>query len=138
MRHKIILLSASPKKHPVIYVIFFIILITSLSLSFFIKTYSTYQTTGIIKCESTCEISITLPYNKTDILNGDSKIRYLNQEFEIEEVSYEEPYLNNGTPYEDVTIKANIKTQSKIVNFQILYNKQRIIEKIKEILIERN
>ena len=137
MTNKIIFLNQKPKNHPLIYCVFSLLSLTSLFLSYFIKTYDSYKTYGIVKCDTKCSVNITLPYNKVNILNKESKIKYLNKEYNIEEIIYEEPYLNNEIPYQDINIVLEITGKDKIIEFQILYNKQRIINKIKEIIIER-
>lgn len=138
MIQKIILLNQKPKNTPIISFLFLLICIITLTLSFCIKTYDIYSTTGLIECNETCKISLTMPYNKIDIISTSSKIKYLNQQYEISNIKYEEPYLNNNVPYEDIVIETNLNSQNKIINFQILSNKQRIITKIKNIILERN
>lgn len=137
MLKKIILLNQKPKNTPIISFLFLITLIFTISLSYFIETYDVYSTTGIINCEESCQISLTIPYDKIDFINNDSKLSYLNQEYKIINITYDEPYLNNNIPYEDVFIATDLQSQNKIINFQILSNKQRVITKIKNIILER-
>lgn len=137
MTKKIILLNRKPKSQPLIFYGFSLLVVTSLFLSYFVKTYDSYKAYGIIKCNTDCSITITLPYNKVSILEVKPKIKYSNQIYNIEKISYEEPYLNNEIPYQDINIVSNIESEDKIIEFQILYNKQRIINKIKNIIVER-
>lgn len=137
MIQKLILLNQKPKNTPIISFLFIIICIITLCLSYFIKTYDIYPTTGIINCAESCKISLTIPYDKIDFIKDDSKLKYLNQEYEIINITYDEPYLNNNIPYEDINIETNLTSQDKIINFQILSNKQRIITKLKNIILER-
>lgn len=137
MIQKLILLNQKPKNTPIISFLFIIVCIITICLSYFIKTYDIYPTTGIINCDKSCKISLTIPYDKIDFIKNDSKLKYLNQEYEIISITYDEPYLNNDIPYEDISIETNLQSQDKIINFQILSNKQRIITKIKNIILER-
>lgn len=138
MINKIILLNTKPNNHFISYVLFFLLIITTLFLSIFTETYDTYNTTGIVKCIENCSISITVPYDKADIFSNKSYIKYQDKKYAINEIEYEDPYLSNNIPVEDITLQTDITTQNKIINFQILYNKQRIIKKIKNIILEGN
>lgn len=138
MIEKEILLNELPKKHVLVYIICFIIGIAFFIISYTIETYDTYKATGIIDCEQeTCQISITLNYNDIDILSQNPKIEYGKQEYDIVETIYEEPYLNNNIAYQDIQLRTNLQEQNRIINFTILYNKQRIINKIKNMFLER-
>lgn len=136
MLNKIVLLNKKPKKNIMYYWIFILMIITSIILSYKIKTYDSYLVTGLNKCEKKCVISFTLPYNKVDILSNKPKIEYLNKEYTIQKIFYQEPYLNNGVPYQDIEIEINLSDKNRLINFKILYNKQRIINKIKNIITE--
>lgn len=129
MNKRIILLNLNPKSYNSI-LILTIILIISMLLSYFYKIYDSYYLTGIISCQNECSIKVTIPYNKVDIFKYNPHIEYINKDYKIKEVIYEEPYLDNGVPYEDIVIKTNIKSEDKIINFKILYNKQRVLKKI--------
>lgn len=137
MMKKLKLLELKPKNHSLLYIIFFIAFIVLVIFSYSFKTYDVYNTTGIVKCDETCGINITLPYNKTDILNNESYIKFQNEKYSINIIDYEEPYLNNDIPLEDIVLYTDMKTEAKVINFQILYNKQRIITKLKNIITER-
>lgn len=135
MIEKLLLLKEKPSKNNIIYFIILIITITFLIISYYIKTYDCIKTTGIITCENNnCYIDITLSYDKIDILNQKPKIEYLNKEYSIISINYNEPYLNNNIAYQDIKLTTNLKTSNQIINFKILYNKQRIITKILDIL----
>lgn len=135
MIKKLLLLNQKPKKNLVIHLIFISLLIAFLIIAYNYNTYDVYQTTGIMKCENNdCYITITMIYDKIDILNQNPKIEYLNKIYDIKSITYEEPYLNNNIAYQDINITTNLQVNNQIINFKILYNKQRIITKIKEIL----
>ncbi len=135
MLNKNLLLNKKFKTKKILYMIFIFALLTSILLTVKIKTYDSLPLTGLITCKETCIINITLDYSKIDILNNNPKIEYLNKEYEIDNIKYNEPYLNNGIPFEDIEISSNINIkEERIINFKLLYNKQRIITKIKNIV----
>lgn len=138
MIEKEILLKQLPKRHVCIYCIFFILGVLFLIMSYKIETYDTWKTNGILKCEEEmCQISITLSYNDIDILSKNPKIEYGKKEYDISSISYEEPYVNSNIAYQDIQLQTNLVEENRIINFTILYNKQRIITKIKNIFVER-
>lgn len=137
MTKKIILLNKQPKRHPLIYVLTLFSIFLSLIISFFVKTYESYNTSGIIKCNGKCEILISMPYNKVDLFSQNPKINYLHKEYKISEIIYDEPYLNNNIAYEDIKIITDLSSDERLINIQLLYNKQRIITKIKNMITER-
>ena len=136
MLNKLILLNKKPNKHLKIYITIIILIILFLAYCIKNSTYDSYQTTGIVKCEEECFINITLPYDKVDILSKDPIISYQNNTYEINNIDYKEPYLDREVAYQDVELESFLK-EERIINFNILYNKQRIISKIKNIIIER-
>ncbi len=136
MTNKLVLIHKSNKNHFIIYVLFHIFILNLILLTFFVDTYDSIKVTGIIKCEEECQITLNLPYNKIDIFQDDSKITYLNKDYKIMNITYDEPYLEKEIPYQNVIIKTDLASDDKIINFSILYNKQRIIKKIKNILLE--
>lgn len=138
MSKKIILLNEKNKNHHIINLLFFIFIFVLIGLSFYIKTFDTSKTIGIIKCDDVCEINLSLPYSKVDMLTyKDVHIKYHDSLYEIEDINYDEPFFNNDIPYQNVRIITNLKSKERIINFDILYNKQRIIEKIKKLILER-
>lgn len=130
MNSKIALLDKSPNRHVLIVFVSLIIFLIILFFSYKIYTYDSFKLTGLITCDSECVIKATIPYNYVDFLTKNSKIDYQNNAYEILDVVYEEPYLNEGVVYENVNIKTNIVSQSRIINFKVIYNKQRILRKI--------
>lgn len=116
--------------------IFLLIIITYLSYNTFI--YNSKEIVGINECiENNCGIKFTLTYDEIDILKENPIMIYHNKKYKIEDIIYNDPYLSNGIPVEDVEIKTTLNTEEQIVNFRINYKKQRIITKIKENIIER-
>lgn len=134
MNKKIYLLNLYPHKHRLISIIVILVVLTIIPLSNFIKLYDSYYTTGLISCNEECSITVSLPYDKVDILKQNPHLEYLNKEYKINKITYNEPYLDNQIPYEDVIIYTNLNSEDKIINFKILYNKQRIISKVKKMI----
>lgn len=135
MSNKNDLLNKKIKKTNIFITTFFIILLISILLSYQIETYSLYKTYGIINCNETCFITTTIQYDKLNILKLNPKIKYLGKIYDIEKIDYKEPYLNNGLPLQDIELTTNIKNESTIIEFSILYDKQRIITKLKKIIM---
>jgi len=139
MDNRYLLYNLKPKINPIIYVIF--ISLTSLIIYLSINNYiyDTKEVVGINSCnKNTCFIKLTLDYNDLDITNKNPEIVYNKKIYKINKIKEEEPYLLSGIPSVDVTLETNTLKSSNIIKFKIRYNKQRIITKIKNILIERS
>lgn len=138
MSNKVVLLNKKVKSHLIIYLIIFIFFLTLTSLSYFIKTYDLLNVTGISECEEMCTINFSFPYSNVNVLEYDDlRLIYMDEIYEIKEIIYSEPYLNNGVPFQDIELVTSISGESeKIINFRLLYNKQRIIEKLKNVIVE--
>ncbi len=134
MINKIIFLNLTPKKHLFIYSISITCIFIIGLLSSKLKTYDSYYVTGLVSCDKNCSITVSFPYDKVDILKENPHIEYLNKEYEITSIIYSEPYLNDQIPYEDIKLITDLQSADPIINFKILYNKQRIISKIKNIV----
>ena len=93
-----------------------------------------YYVTGLINSDKECVITISFPYDKVDILKQNPHIEYLNKEYNINSITYNDPYLNSEIPYEDINITTDLTSKDQIINLKILYNKQRVIKKIKNII----
>ena len=138
MSNKDLLLNKNIKNNNLFIITFLIILIISILLSYQIETYSSSKTYGIVNCDKNCKIITTIQYSKINILNLDPKIEYLGKEYNISNINYKEPYLNNGVPLQDIELITNIENQNQIIEFKILYDKQRIITKLKKIIMGAN
>ena len=123
-----------PKKYPlsIIFIILFIILII---LSYNIKTYDTLNVTAFTQKENKCHLEFTLPYDKISILEN-SLIEYKNKKYKIKNIYYLEVITENNMLYEKINIETNLKCRNKIIKIKILNNKQRIINKIIKIIKE--
>lgn len=134
MINKAFLISKKPKSNTLFHIIITIIALTSIIFSYSYKTYDSLNIVGIYKCEDTCYIDTSLSYEYITKLDNLSIFKYKSKIYKVEEIIYSEPYLNNGVPYQDIKIKSNLKVEGKVVNIKLLYNKQRIITKIKNII----
>ena len=45
----------------------------------------------------------------------------------------DEPYLNNNVAFQDVYIESDIDSYNKVLEVNLIYNEQRIIEKILDV-----
>lgn len=124
-----------PKKYPIVTIILIMFLIT-LILSFKTNSYDKYKTIAITNnINNTCHLNVSIPYNKLNNIKQ-SKIEYQNKQYIIKEISYNKTSIENNIPYEDTTITINTSCKDKIVDINILSNKQRIINKIINIIRE--
>lgn len=104
---------------------------------FFLQTYSSYKTTGILECgDNTCFLKLAIPYDKLFILDYHPQIEYLNKKYVINNIDESEPYLNNNIPIVDVTITTDYISDNKVIEFKFIYKKQRIISKIIDFIKE--
>ncbi|MBQ4030307.1 MAG: hypothetical protein II625_01020 [Bacilli bacterium] len=126
-----------PQKHLIIYIVFIVSISVLIYISIKYYTYDTKELILIQECEEECHLKTTLNYEEQTIFEKDTIIKYKNKNYKIDEINYEEPYLVNGIPVSDVIIKTNINDDKKVLKIEVKYHKQRIINKIKEILIER-
>ena len=136
MQNKTILLAKQPNNNKLFHIIFSIIIIISLITSYSYKTYDAINIVGIYKCEEYCYIESSISYENINKIDKSNIIEYKNNNYNIEDIIYSEPYLNNNIAYQDIKIKCNLKDSEKIVKTKILYNKQRIIRKIISIIKE--
>ncbi len=130
-----LLINERAKKHPFLLIISSLIILL-IVLFYRLEVYSSIPVTGIMECEDNTNISFTLPYNQVDKLTSQAKLYYKSKEYAIESISFEEPYLDHNVPYQDILIQTNMVCEEKIIYFKIMYNKQRILTKIKQIIVE--
>lgn len=130
------LLNIQPK-HPYLITLITLSFIILIIILYKVHTYDSVATTGIITCNETCEIKLTLPYDKIAILNSHPSLTFNNETYNIDNIVYGEPYLNNNIVYQDITITTNLYSDNPLINFKILNNRQRIITKIKNVILER-
>ena len=133
------LYNKKPKPNIAIYLIFFLSFITLIVYSIKEYTYDIKELLVINECnENECFLKSTLNYNDQEIFSNKSYIKYKDKKYEIKDIEYGEPYLSNETPLTDMSIKTDLIEEAKILKIKVYYNKQRIIKKIKEKIIERN
>ncbi len=137
MDQRTILLNKQVKNHFIIYILG--VLFVSLLLVFSYKkySYSILQVTGLYNCDDVCGIKMTLPYDKVQHIQKDIKIKYQDNIYQVENIIFDEPYLNKEIPYQDITIESELVSEEKIINFKILYDRKKIITKIKDLVIGR-
>lgn len=136
--NKDFLIYQKPPKHQILLVLILFLLIFLISLTIIIKVYNTYTTYGVINCSEECYLTLSMSYEKIEILNDNYHILIDNKKFQVKEIKYNEPYLSGNIPYEDVNIYSDeLEDTSKIVKVKIKYQKQRIIKKIVNQIIER-
>lgn len=129
-----LLKNKKPRNYP-IYLIFIVIIILLLS-SYNTFIYDKINTIAITNYNNNiCNLNIKLPYTKVNNLE-ESIIEYNNNKYEINKVSYNESIIENDIIYEDITLTTNINCKNKIIKINILNNKQRIINKIINIIKE--
>lgn len=126
-----------PRVNYLIYITFILMTFTLLYISIKYYTYDIKEILLINECDEECVLKTSLDYESQKIFNKNSIIEYDNKEYKINDIEYDEPYLVNGVPTTDITIKTDIKEDKKIIKVEVKYNKQRIIKKIKEKIIER-
>lgn len=131
------LLSEKENRMGFVFLMFFVFMVLVVILVFKVDVYDSTVAVGIISCSDSCKIEVTMPFDKIDSFNNEPFISYNNKSYDILNISYGEPYLNGEIALEDVVIETNLESQDKLINFKILSNKQRIIEKIKNIILER-
>ncbi len=123
------------RKYPLLIISFFLIII--IIITFKNKKISNiYKTYGMVECNETCTINISLNYEKSNIIKN-SKITIEDSKTEIDKYEYGELFLNNNIPMQEIVLYPEQSLDEKIVEIKIEYKKQRIINKIKEIIIER-
>ena len=123
------------RKYPLLIISFFLIIV--LIIAFKDKTISNiYKTYGMVECNEICTISISLNYDNSNIIKN-SKITIEDSKTEIDKYEYGELFLNNNTPMQEIILYPEQNLDEKIEEIKIDYKKQRIIEKLKHIIIER-
>lgn len=130
MDKKTILLFKMPKisKVPVFTFLIIVILIV---ISYNFKTYDIYKTIGITECNDKCNIEINIPSTKADILNYDLKVEYKNKIYKIKDIKTEDVFIENEIIYKKIIIQTDLLIENNnFIEFKLLYNKQRIINKI--------
>ena len=105
----------SSRKHYILIIIFIIMIIIGLKIKnkYISNIYTTY---GMVECNEECIISISLDYSKIDIIK-DSTL-----------------YIDD---VQEIKLYPDSSLEEKIVKVKVEYKKQRIISKIKSIILER-
>lgn len=119
-------LRKKPKNLFLIALLIIIFLIISLFVSLKVEVYDHYLTRGYIECSDTCKATLVVPTSvdiqKLKINNKYFKLNILAKTIEIDEenvISYYLYILQMDNSFQD----------KEIVDFNICYNKQRILKK---------
>lgn len=130
MENRIVLLH---KKYKIKKLLSSLILLPLVFILFFVKVHSSYKVVCILNCEDVCSYTFSLPYDKSNILDSDFKINYNNKMYNVNILRVDEPYLNNNVAFQDVYIESDIDSYNKVLEVNLIYNEQRIIEKILDV-----
>ena len=131
--NKYALLNLKPKYSSFIILsvlLFLLILISSI----YFKTYDSYQVTGIVKDN---QIYITVLSSDTKNINNSEFLKIANEQFEfsIESVSELEYDITINAYYQTIILFASKKfINNEVIEITFYQNKQRIIEKIFNLL----
>ena len=134
MNNKVILLNKKPNKHYLYLLLIFLIFILILICT--IHDFDSYKVVGLKNSNDTNKVSITIPYNKIDIFDYKLYVLYKNQKHYITDIKYGEVVFEDNVPFINVELTLDFDIDTEVVNFKILYNKERIIKKIIRIVKE--
>lgn len=130
-----ILLKKSPPQAlflKILIIIFLFILI----MSFYIKIPDTKTFTALITCQEDCQIELLIPSNQMDLLNHHPTLVYQDKTYHITNINIAELTFNNDIPAAKVIITSDLKvSMANFINIKLQYNKQRIINKIINLII---
>ncbi len=134
MYKRLNLLSIKPNtSKTTIIIIAFLLFLLFISIIF--KVYSSFKVTGVVTCEDKCYIETNLPVSKSKIINKKLNIVYENREYEVKEVFIENIIDNSNDIYLKIKLDTSLELEkNNIIDFKIIYDKQRIITKIKNIM----
>jgi len=119
---------------PLSKILHLISLISITIASFKIKTYDLYPIYAEVTEDSS--LKITMNYEDLEYLNKNTKIKYQNKYYDIQNISYEDIYIEGNIPYEtiNITVKLNLDGE-KLVKVNLANNYKRIITKITKNII---
>lgn len=122
-------LKLKPKRLIILFILIILVIIVITIFIIKIKAYDNYQTKGYINCEKECFIETLIPtsiaYEKIKIDNKDITYSLINKEIVIDKENY--------ISYYKITLKSDLEySNNEIIDINFYYNKQRIIEKIKD------
>ena len=114
--------------------IIIILLSISIYLIFFTNKYDVYQIKGLIKCDKSCIISITLLAENTEKVANAEKIYLNEEEIDIKSIKLNEIVndYENLESYQtiDYELAKKVNYKTEIVTISILSNKHKLINKI--------
>ncbi|MCI8670725.1 MAG: hypothetical protein HFI36_01665 [Bacilli bacterium] len=118
-----------PNKHIFLIVILLVVIIGFIIIIIKVQVSDNYQTKGYVDCTDKCVIKTAIPsyvsYEKLSINKKFKNFHILDKELKIDEEHF--------TSYYEITIELeDVLNDKEIVELNFYYNKQRIIEKIKD------
>lgn len=124
MFEKSLLIKEEPKKYPLHYV--FIITVIFFLIICNVKTYEKYTILSQVQDNNT--LKIITPENI--VINEETIIKYHNKQYQVIDIENVNSYIENNEIFKEIILTTNINSEEKIIKFDILNNKQRIITKI--------
>lgn len=119
-----------PKRH---HEFLFILIFVFIGILFsYIDTYDSYYCISIRKDN---HYNVVIPYDKKDIFD-EAYLFYENKKYKIYDVSFSDLIYENDNYYYEVSFDTQIALEEEINKIKIINNKQRIISKIKKIMME--
>lgn len=118
-------------KHFFLSFIISIIIIITLILSFFIKTYSSYRIKGVYQDD----LIVSVPLENSDAVNKGEYLTINQQRYSYNIKSISEIQVLNYINYQDYIISVDkIFKKNEVIEITFYYKKQRIIQKIIDII----
>ena len=108
MSKKICLLYKQPQNNKLISILLLIIITISILLTYKYKAYNVLNIIGIIKCEKTCYIDTSIPYENISIIDKKTILSYKDKKYKIIDVE------NNMTERPTLLSEANPYTETII------------------------
>ena len=119
-----------PKRHHEFLIILIFVFIGILFS--YIDTYDSYYCISVRKDN---HYNVVIPYDKKDIFD-EAYLFYENKKYKIYDVSFSDLIYENDNYYYEVSFNTQIALEEEINKIKIINNKQRIISKIKKIMME--
>ena len=134
MYKKISLLNKKPNTSKIsLLIILFIVILLICSIKF--KIYSTYRTLAVYECSDSCYINLNIPSTQSKIIEKDLEIFYNNKKYKVKKVYLEDVINENNNIYLKIKMDTELKLEkNNIIDVKIIYDQQRILTKLKNIM----
>ena len=116
--------------------LFFLFLLFILVLILYTEDEDSYELIGLKNSNDTSYIDIIIPYNKVNIFEEKNYIIYNHEKHIIKDIKYGEITIIDNIPYINISLKPDFELEKEVIDFHVFYNRQRIINKIKNIIKE--